>query len=106
MDNRTHELNIGKLVESLHAAGIGAQRCGRSEIVCSFPGGNYMLRLSLTGCSLERAKEYERERLSYFVKKSEDWKKAALARAHSAELRAKYHRENAIQYRKMLEELD
>ena len=106
MDNRTHELNMSKLAESLRAAGIGAQRCGRSEIVCSFPGGNYMLRLSLTGCNLEHAKQYERERLNYFVKKSEDWEKAALARANSAELRAMYHRENAIQYRKMLEELD
>lgn len=106
MDNRTHDLNVNEVVESLRAAGIKAQRCGRSEIVCSFPGGNYMLRLSLTGCSLERAKQYERERLNYFVKKSEGWEKAALARANSAELRAMYHRENAIQYRKMLEQLD
>lgn len=106
MDNRTHELNMSKLAESLHAAGIKAQRCGRSEIVCSFPGGNYMLRLSLTGYSLESAKLFERDRLKCLAAKYEGWERAALMRANDAELRARRHHENAKRFRNMLEQLD
>lgn len=106
MEIFNHERNMSELVESLHAAGIKAERCGRSEVVCSFPGGNYMLRLSRTGYSLESAKQFERDRLNYWIEKYEGWEKAALSQASAEEQRAMRHRENAIQYRKMLEELD
>lgn len=106
MDNRTHELNMNELVEALHAAGIEAARYGRSGVVCSLPNGNYIMRLSLTDCSPEIAKRYERDRLNYWIKKYESWEKVALSQANAEEQRAKRHRENAIQYRKMLKELD
>lgn len=105
MNSLYHEQNMSELVESLHAAGIKAERCGRSEVVCSFPGGNYILRLSRTGCSLESAKLLERDRLKSLAAKYEGWERAALLRAKDAELRAGRHHENAKRFRNMLEQL-
>lgn len=105
MEIFNHERNMAELVESLHAAGIKAERCGRSEIVCSFPGGNCVLRLSRTGCSLESAKLFERDRLKCLAAKYEGWERAALLRANDAELRARRHHENAKRFRNMLEQL-
>lgn len=106
MSNVYHERNMAELVESLHAAGIKAERCGRSEVVCSFPGGNYMLRLSRTGYSLESAKLSERDRLKCLAAKYEGWERAALMQANNAELRARRHHENAKRFRNILEQLD
>lgn len=106
MDNRIHELNMKELIESLNAAGIEAVRYGHSGVVCSLPNGNYTMRLSLTDYSPEIAKRLERDRLNYWIEKCEDWEKAALRRVNAEEQCAKRHRDNAIQYRKMLEQLD
>ena len=106
MDNRTHELNMKELIESLNAAGIEAVRYGRSGVVCALSNGNYTLHLSLSSYGPEFAKQFERDRLNYWIKKYESWEEAALSQANAEEQRAMRHRENAIQYRKMLEELD
>lgn len=106
MDNRTHDLNMKELIESLNAAGIEAVRYGRSGVACSFSNGNYILRLSLTNYTPEIAKQFERGRLKYWAEKYKDWEKAALKRANEAELQAKRHHEDAQYLRKMLEQLD
>ena len=106
MMGQEHERNMGAILEALRAAGIGAERFGRSGFVCSINGVNFELSASPTAFTLMTARRHEGQRLASWINKYTEWERAALNRAAEAEQVAKRHHAILETYQEQLNQLD